>query len=188
MDEKELRENFANNLLKLRKSKNWNQQDLAEKLSYSDKAISKWENGDTMPDIFTIQCIASLFNINIDELISKENVVKSSNKQKNRVLVTLISAGLCFLVATIVFLVLTIYGIQFAYTSFIFGLAAASIVFIVLTRLWFKKIWTILSVDLLVATISIIVLLFMNFSHYWIILLAAALIIILLDILLEVLK
>ncbi|MCH5180853.1 MAG: helix-turn-helix transcriptional regulator [Erysipelotrichales bacterium] len=188
MDEKELRENFATNLLRLRKDKNWNQQELAEKLSYSDKAISKWENGDTIPDVFTMKCIASLFNITIDQLISKENVVKESNKTKNRLLVTLISSGLCFLIATVVFFGLKLGNIKMAYMSYLFALAFASIVLIVFTKLWFKRIWTILSADLLVLTAMMIVMIFMGFHFAWIVAIAAVLIIVLLDVLLHIIN
>lgn len=188
MEEKELRENFANNLLKLRKNKNWNQQELAEKLSYSDKAISKWENGDTIPDVHTMHRIATLFNITIDQLISNENVVKESNKQKRRLLTTFVSSGLCFLVATIVFFILNILKIDNAYMSYLFALGAASIVLIVFTRLWFKKIWTILSIDLLVLTISLIIMIFMSFTHALVISIAAILVIILLDVLIEIIR
>lgn len=186
MEEKELRENFANNLLKLRKNKKWNQQELAEKLSYSDKAISKWENGDTIPDIHTMHRIASLFNITIDQLVSKENVVKIANKKKNRLLITLVSTGLCFLVATIVFFALEIAEIKMAYMSYLFALCAASIVLIVFSRIWFKKLWTFLAVDLLIVTASLIIMIFMGFTHIWIIVLIAALLIVLLDVLLEI--
>ncbi len=188
MDEKKLRENFASNLLKLRKSKKWNQQDLADKLSYSDKAISKWENGDTIPDVFTMYCIASLFNISIDQLIFEKKVVKAANKTKRRLLITFISTGLCFLLATVIYFALTLCHIPNAYMSYLFAVAAGAIVLIVLTKLWFKKIWTIVAVDLLVIMVSLIIMIFMSFNYFWIILIAATLVMLLLDILLEVIN
>ena len=48
---KELREIIGENLTELRKQKGYTQISLAEKLNYSDKAISKWENGSSLPPI-----------------------------------------------------------------------------------------------------------------------------------------
>ena len=51
MTHDELKKNFSNNLIRLRKTNNLTQLALAEKLNYSDKAISKWEVGSVIPDI-----------------------------------------------------------------------------------------------------------------------------------------
>ena len=52
----------------LRKSKNLSQEVLAQYLSVSFQAVSKWENGDTMPDVTLIPAIASFFEVSTDEL------------------------------------------------------------------------------------------------------------------------
>ena len=49
-----VKEIIAANLVALRKSKRWTQQELAEKLAYSDKAVSRWEHAETLPDIETL--------------------------------------------------------------------------------------------------------------------------------------
>ena len=58
MDELIIKQNFARNLLAYRKARGLTQSQLAEKLNYSDKSISKWERGDVLPDIVTISMIA----------------------------------------------------------------------------------------------------------------------------------
>lgn len=188
MEDSEIRENFAKNLLKLRKNKKWNQQEMADKLSYSDKAISKWENGDTIPDIYTMKRIADLFGISVDQLISNENVVRISNKKKNRALITLVSSGLCYLIATIVFFALKLNNIDKAYLSYLFATASASIVCIVFIRLWYKKVFVMIAIDTLVISIAFIIMIFMNFYLAWVIILVASITIILLDILIEIVK
>ena len=58
----------AKNLTNYRKINNLTQQDLADKLCYSDKAISKWERGESLPDLYTLGKIAELYNITINDL------------------------------------------------------------------------------------------------------------------------
>lgn len=62
-------EDIGKAIAKLRKDYGLTQQDLAKKINYSDKVISKWERGESLPDINAINSIASFFNISIDELV-----------------------------------------------------------------------------------------------------------------------
>ena len=64
----DLKETISNNITKLRKEKKLTQFALANELNYSDKAISKWENSVSMPDITLLPDIAKIFGISIDEL------------------------------------------------------------------------------------------------------------------------
>ena len=59
----EVNEIIARNIAGLRKKKNWTQQDLADRLNYSDKAVSKWERGLSLPDAVTLYEIANLFGV-----------------------------------------------------------------------------------------------------------------------------
>ena len=54
---------FAENLAVLRKKKGWTQLELAERLNYSDKAVSKWERGESLPDVTILKQIADLFEL-----------------------------------------------------------------------------------------------------------------------------
>lgn len=64
-----------------RKEKNMTQSDLAEKLNISDRAISKWENGKSMPDVGTIPELCKILGITINDLFSGE-VVSMKNYDK----------------------------------------------------------------------------------------------------------
>ncbi len=64
--------NFAEKLKTLRKEKNISQEQLAEKLYVSRQAITKWENGNGIPDIENLIAISSLFNETLDSLLSEE--------------------------------------------------------------------------------------------------------------------
>ncbi len=60
MTEERLKKNIAKNLSSLRKSAGLTQAELGEKLTYSDKSISKWERGDGLPDLLVLDKLAEL--------------------------------------------------------------------------------------------------------------------------------
>ena len=67
---------IGKNIQFLRKKQNLTQQDLADKLNYTAKAISKWERGDSIPELETLILIAKEFNVTLDYLVN-ENIDKS---------------------------------------------------------------------------------------------------------------
>lgn len=108
----DLKETIGKNIQYLRKESNMTQQDLADKLNYTPKAVSKWERGESMPEIEVLASIASLYNVTVDFLlhedskIHKKDYVPSEVKDKNKMLVT----------ALLVTIVWTIMAIVFVYT------------------------------------------------------------------------
>ncbi len=170
MEEQIIKQNFARNLHTYRKSRHLTQSQLAEKLNYSDKSISKWECGDVLPDIVTISMIAEFFGITIDQLIGSKIPKKESAKDRH-VLVTLMSSGLSFLIAGIAFVILLGFDIPHAWMLFIYALPVSFIVSIVFCALWFSLKWTATAVSCLVwasgvcAYLSILV--YTNESNLW---------------------
>ena len=79
---KELREIIGQNLTELRKQKGYTQISLAEKLNYSDKAISKWEKGTSLPSIDVLLDLANLYGVTLDYLV-KEGDSKEKKLLKN---------------------------------------------------------------------------------------------------------
>lgn len=73
-NEKNIEEIIAGNLSELRKSKKLKQAELAEQMGYSDKTVSRWENGSTVPDIATLARLADFYHITVDDLLH-ENAV-----------------------------------------------------------------------------------------------------------------
>ncbi|MGN0738835.1 MAG: helix-turn-helix domain-containing protein [Treponema sp.] len=63
---------FSENLIHLRKLKNISQEELAEKLNVSRQTVSKWETGESLPDIEKTKTIAELFDVSIDDLVNYE--------------------------------------------------------------------------------------------------------------------
>ena len=67
----DLKETISNNITKLRKEKKLTQFALANELNYSDKAISKWERGESIPDVITLKQIADFFGVTVDYMLAK---------------------------------------------------------------------------------------------------------------------
>ncbi len=79
---------IAQNLIELRKSRNLKQSELSEAIGYSDKTISRWENGTSVPDIVTLQKLAKFYNVSINDFINENAVGKvvvniDDEKEKN---------------------------------------------------------------------------------------------------------
>ena len=66
-----------------RKNNNLTQLQLAEKLGITDKAVSKWERGITMPDSSIMLELCDILGINVNELLSGERIIMENNNQKN---------------------------------------------------------------------------------------------------------
>ena len=160
----ELKSVIAKNLIKYRKENGLTQQELAEKLNYSDKSISKWERGEGVPDIYILKQIAELYNVTVNDIIGMEKIENNATPtiNKNHVLITLMSIGLVWLVATIVYSILKIIfpntrSISYCY---IYAIPMSFIVLYIFNRIWFKiKVINFTSVSLIFW--------FTIFSFYW---------------------
>ena len=65
---------IAQNLKRFRKDKNLTQEEVAEMLGVSPQSVSKWERGDTMPDITLLPALANLYNVSVDTLIGMDKI------------------------------------------------------------------------------------------------------------------
>ena len=166
----EIKTNFSKNIVRLRKAHHLNQSELGEAIHYSPKAISKWENGETIPDVDVMNVIAEYFGVSIDELISEEKPVSKSFVLRNRFYITLSSALLPYLIALIIFSFLYVKQIDMSYVAFSFGAIASAITLIVLTRLWYSKRMLFASITYLVVAITLTIILMLNFSYWWLVL------------------
>ncbi|MEO2238388.1 helix-turn-helix transcriptional regulator [Dorea sp. YH-dor226] len=65
-----------------RKSKNWTQKQLGEKLGVTDRAVSKWETGRSLPDICLIEDICKLFDLQVSELLAGRKIEEEDYKKE----------------------------------------------------------------------------------------------------------
>ena len=66
---------IARNISALRQAAGMTQMELAEALHYSDKAVSKWERGESLPDVTILKKISQLFEVTVDYLLEADNAV-----------------------------------------------------------------------------------------------------------------
>ena len=64
---------FGERLKNYRKTKNFTQEELAAKISVSGQAVSKWEKGECLPDVYNLKLLARLYRVSIDNLLDVEN-------------------------------------------------------------------------------------------------------------------
>lgn len=144
MEEVDIKKTIANNICELRKTNKLTQVELAEKLNYSDKAISRWERGDTLPDIDVLLKICDLFNVTFDYLISTEDK-KEKEKQftksqvSNHLVTTLLAISIVWLLATIIFVYSDIIMHITYWKIFVWAVPATAIVAVIANTLWGKK-------------------------------------------------
>ena len=110
----DLREIIAKNICELRTGAGMTQSKLAEALNYSDKAISKWERAESVPDIAVLKQLADLFGVSVDYLLSDEHELPPPDAtltrtvKRNRFIVSSLAAMLVWLIATYVFIQMSI--------------------------------------------------------------------------------
>ena len=73
MDEEKVKVQIGKNIASYRKRLRLTQAGLAEKLNYSDKAVSKCERGESVPDVQTLMQLAELFDITVNDLLVDPN-------------------------------------------------------------------------------------------------------------------
>ena len=139
---------LATNLTTLRKAEKLTQIELAEILSYSDKSISKWENGDTVPDLDTLIALSNFYNLPLDTLCKtpldektvKSNQVEGLKKRRaltrNKIIITMLSISLVWFTATFVFVqLLLLYDYRY-WMAFVWALPLSCLICVVFCSIW----------------------------------------------------
>lgn len=142
----EIKNIVAKNITELRLLNNMTQMELAEKLNYSDKTISKWERAESSPDISVLVEIADLFGVTLDYLVRSENIDEAvkENKQKetryNRRVIVYISESVAWIVAMFAFIItsLVLGKSSFQWLYFVYALPIVLIIKLVFNSIWFN--------------------------------------------------
>ena len=76
----DIREIVAKNIVTLRKKSGLTQVELAKKINFSDKAVSRWEKGEVLPDVETLQKLSEVFNVSISSILEiKDDLQKNKS-------------------------------------------------------------------------------------------------------------
>lgn len=144
----ELKFTIAKNIQSLRQQKGMTQQQMAQMLNYSDKSVSKWERGESLPDITVLKMIADLFEVSLDYLVEEEHGVRSfvskenedKRKKRNYYIITATSIFLVAIFATLLYIILAMVfpGTAYPWLCYAYALPVAMIVWLVFNSIWFN--------------------------------------------------
>ncbi len=159
MNDDKLKLQIGANIALYRKRIGMTQAGLAEKLSYSDKAISKWERGESVPDVFTLVMLAEQFGITVDDLLSDPNAlpedtqptnlekamtqvsVKALKRKANKNVIQALSSVCVWFVALLVFVSISSFDIPNSWIGFFYAVPINAIVLLSLRSAWHDFRW-----------------------------------------------
>lgn len=152
-----LKQNIANNIAAYRKAAGLTQAALAERLNYSDKAVSKWERAESIPDVLILTQLAELFHVTVNDLLAVPGTQgaepepvqeqepgrepEPQPRRVNRRVVLGLSSLLCWFVALLCYVVLTYCGVRNGWICFVAAVPVNSIVALVLNSAWRNFHW-----------------------------------------------
>lgn len=157
----DIKENLAKNLCALRKMHKLTQLELAEKINYSDKAVSKWERAEAVPDLYVLKNLADIYGVTIDQLISepkKEKISSLKTLPKKRLILAMLATAVVWLLATALFIFSStlLPSVKDNWLFFLFAVPITNIVLLIMSSYWGKTIsnlvissfltWTVITV------------------------------------------
>ena len=157
MHDEKLKAILGSNIATYRKRQGLTQAGLGDKLNYSDKAVSKWERGESMPDVLTLVQIAELFGITVNDLLTDPNrlpeetgavvekmekaVEKTLKRKADKLSILGLSSLLVWFVALLLFVIISSLGIAKSWLAFIYAIPANAIVLLSLLSAWHDFRW-----------------------------------------------
>lgn len=161
MDGENLKNQIGSNIARYRRQAGLTQAGLAERLNYSDKAVSKWERGESIPDVLTLVQLAELFGIGVDELVTdpkapdRANTVQEQPNEKpkaNKGVILALSSTLVWFVALLVYVILSSFPSMrfYSWISFFFAVPINAIVALSLLSAWGNYRWNKLLISIMV--------------------------------------
>lgn len=152
MDSDKLKQIIGKNIAAYRKRMGLTQAGLAEKINYTDKAVSKWERGESMLDAQTLVLLASQFGVTVNDLVTDpdalpeqtgayqqamEKVVEKALKRKaDKRIILGLSSVLVWFVALLIYVVLSSVGVDYSWLAFFYAVPANAIVLLSLRSAW----------------------------------------------------
>lgn len=142
---------IAHNLQYLRQKNNLTQQQLAERINYSDNAVSRWERAEATPNVETLKEIAHLFGIKVidllDEDLQKKREPRDVITKVRRIFVILFSVSIVWTFALIGFVYSQMFSASIGpianhgWLLFVLSVPLSDLVLYYYNRLWGNKIY-----------------------------------------------
>lgn len=166
MEDEKLKKQIGANIASYRKRQRLTQVGLAQKLNYSDKAVSKWERGESAPDVQTLVQLSELFDITVNDLLIDPNELPQETGRVERVMgravektlkrkadkrIILRLASLCvWFVALLLFVVLSSLDVPKSWVAFFYAIPADATVLLSLRSAWRDFRWNQMLISMIV--------------------------------------
>ncbi len=152
MDDEIIKKQIGANIASYRKRTSMTQAGLADKLNYSDKAVSKWERGESIPDVITLVELSRLFGITVDDLLVDPNklpdnpskiervmeraVEKTLKRKADKPAILKLSSLVVWFVALALVVLMSFFDIKNTWVAFVYALPTDAIVQLCLRCAW----------------------------------------------------
>jgi transcriptional regulator with XRE-family HTH domain len=157
MNDEKLKKQIGDNIASYRKRLRLTQAGLAEKLNYSDKAVSKWERAESVPDVLTLAALAEVLGVTVNDLLADPNelpeetgavqqamgrvVEKTLKRKADKRIILSLSSILVWFVALFVYVVVSSLDIPNSWLAFFYAVPANAIVLLSLRSAWHDFRW-----------------------------------------------
>lgn len=144
---KNLRKIIPNNIIYLRKKKGLTQIDLAKKVNFSDKAVSRWEKGEVLPDVETLQQIAKVLDVPLEYMFDEHDFsgeVVVNKPTTNDILFQALMVCVIWVIITVAFVYVQMIYKYVWWQVFLWGIPVTASTCFYLNRKWNSKILNII--------------------------------------------
>lgn len=135
-------DNIRKNLIRLRKTKKLTQMDLADNIGYSDKTVSKWETGESVPNVETLCKLAEFYEISLDMLVrgtDEDFAARSESVKKsryNKLIITLLAISVVWILAVSMYIYVMIFSGENHWILFVAPVPISAIIALVFNSIW----------------------------------------------------
>lgn len=165
MEDEKLKNQIGANIAAYRKQAGWTQAGMAERLNYSDKAVSKWERGESVPDVLTLAAMARELGVTVNDLLADPNalperqgavqqavgraVEKTLKRKANKNIILGLCSILVWFVALLAYVVAATLGLANSWLAFIYAIPVNAIVMLSLRSAWRDFRWNRILISLI---------------------------------------
>ena len=147
MDQEQQKIKIGQNIAEFRRRAGLTQLELADKLNYSDKAVSKWERGESIPDVLTLLQLSQVLDASLDQLVHGSPLLKKPKLPKirrykaDKRVVQMLCSLLVWFVGLLVYVVLSSCGVPKSWIAFFYAVPSNAIVLLSLRSAWHDFRW-----------------------------------------------
>ena len=146
-------------MIALRRAKGLTQIELGEKINYSDKTISKWEKGDSCPNVEAVYRHAKFYDVSVDDLLSadfkNESAGNAARRQRrySKLIISCLAVIAVWIIATVIFSVSLINATPAPWTVFVSAMPVSAVVVLVFNSMWGNTRYNYLIISILLWTL-----------------------------------